>query len=137
GPRTGEQELDLGAGMRELLTEGDATGNGRGTRARACLTWGLEFNKRAGWDRSKAEAWVQNHVGLRDLGRTACLEVPYRMRPELASFLSDLLFAGHYRAGDSRVSDFVAGKNGVDVPVEFVAVPPLRPLQRDSGRHVS
>src|SRR5207249_4248661 len=30
----------------------------------------MEFDRAAGWDRERAETWVQNHLHLRDLGRT-------------------------------------------------------------------
>lgn len=86
-----------------------------------CATRALIFERSAGWTRDRAEAWVADRFGLRDLGRTALLATPRRMRPALARFLAGLL-AGHApRAGES---------NGAHAPdsdpaAEFIAVPPL------------
>ncbi|HYT92039.1 MAG TPA: AAA domain-containing protein, partial [Gemmataceae bacterium] len=57
----------------------------------------VEFERAAGWTRHRAEEWLQTHLSLRDLGRTALLETPYRMTPDLAAILSELLFEGAYR----------------------------------------
>src|SRR5262249_44342385 len=91
----------LEKGVRELLGRPDSHGC-NGSPGTAWATVGVEFDVAAGWNRSKAESWVQNHLGLRDLGRTARLCRAHRMRPELAAFASDLLFDGdhslHYAA---------------------------------------
>ncbi len=72
----------------------------------------------------RAEEWVRRHLGVCDLGRTVHLDVPHRMHPDLASFVSHLLFAGEYRVGDNGVpGDVPASPNG-PCAVEFVPVPP-------------
>jgi hypothetical protein len=40
-------------------------------------TIGLEFDKSSGWHRENVEAWLDQHVPLRDLGRTIYLETVY------------------------------------------------------------
>ncbi|OAI41610.1 hypothetical protein AYO40_02845 [Planctomycetaceae bacterium SCGC AG-212-D15] len=102
---------DLGGGVREIL--GPAlSGNGDGHPKSAWQTHRLEF---AGWPRAKAEAWLQRHLGLRDFGRAAQLDVPHRMGPALAGVLADLLFPGGYRIGPVE-------RNGSGPVVEFVCV---------------
>jgi hypothetical protein len=82
----------------------------------------LEFDCTAGWDRLRAEEWVHQHLGVRDRGRTARLNVPHRMHPHLAAVLSHVLFGGDYQTRPATDWD--------DAPsqprVEFVPVPPLR-----------
>jgi hypothetical protein len=95
----------------------------------------VEFDRQAGWHRQRAEEWVQEHLGLRDLGRTALLDEQYRMHPGLAAFLSDTLFAGWYRSpGDPA---FAAERHlpvpGATTAVEFVPVPALAPQRRGEG----
>jgi hypothetical protein len=85
--------VDLGHGVREMLDAPATNGHGEGHPTTPWATGRIEFD---GWDRPAAEAWVQRHLGLRDLGRAARLDVPHRMSPELARILSDLLFAGEY-----------------------------------------
>ncbi|GIW81170.1 MAG: hypothetical protein KatS3mg105_2977 [Gemmatales bacterium] len=92
----------LASGVREIV--------GRET----ALTYCLEFDRQAGWTRQKAQEWIRTHLGWRDLGRTARLDVPHRMQPELASFLSELLFAGEYRVARTET------QNGSRV--EFVSI---------------
>jgi hypothetical protein len=85
----------------------------------------LEFDRAAGWDKARAEAWVQDHLQIRDLGRTALLEVPHRMAPPLAAVLADLLFDEAFPA-DGEVT----------AAVEFIPVPPLArgKIQRDKNK---
>jgi hypothetical protein len=88
-------------------------------------TWSLEFDA-AEWSRPRAEAWLAERLGLRDLGRTALLTAVHRADPVLAGFLSELFFAGACVAA--------AGPAGTGGPqVEFVAVPSLSGC-RDSGQ---
>jgi hypothetical protein len=80
-------------------------------------TWSLEFDP-AEWSRLRAEAWVAEQLGLRDLGRTALLTAVHRADPVLAGFVSELFFAGACVA--------VPGPPGTGgTQVEFVAVPSL------------
>jgi hypothetical protein len=80
-------------------------------------TWSLEFDA-AAWSRPRAEAWVAERLGLRDLGRSALLTAVHRADPNLAQFLSELFFAGACVAAPAAV-----GSEGA--PVEFVPVPAL------------
>lgn len=108
--------VPLASGVRELVGPGDRD------------TYGIEFDRQAGWDRAHAEAWVRLHLGLRDLGRSIRLDKPYRMCPELAAVVADILYAGGYRQGPVGLA------NGAGVAVEFVAVPPAdRPAGRKNG----
>jgi hypothetical protein len=92
------------------------------------VTRALQFNKAAGWDRGRAEQWVGQHLGLRDLGRTALLALSYRSEPLLARFLSDLVFRGAFQDNDAKSSAMFGSGKGLP-PVEFVAVPGLGGLE--------
>jgi hypothetical protein len=111
----------LEAGVRETLHPGPEDAAGRPPSGSAWQTCCVEFDRRAGWHRQRAEEWVQRHLGLRDLGRTARLDLAYRMQPGLAAFLSELLFGGEYRLPGGADA---AGLSGLPV-VEFVPVPAL------------
>jgi hypothetical protein len=80
----------------------------------------LEFDRGAGWDWPRAEEWVRRRLGARDLGRTARLDTPHRMKPALSRIVSDLLFDGAYR----RPVD--PGRPAGPPVVEFIPVPALR-----------
>ncbi len=124
-PIPNAQTVDLEAGVREhvaMVRSGFAESAGEGTWQTCCL----EFDRQAGWERSRAEEWVQRRLGARDLGRTARLDVPHRMQPELALFLSHLLFAGEYRLPAGESAGSASSVNRCPCRVEFVAVPPLR-----------
>ncbi len=114
--------VTLEPGVREVLHAGTREDG-------PCYTRRLEFDREAGWDRTRAEQWVQARLNLRDLGRTVRLDTPYRMRPELAALLSELLFEGDYRvpAGATRS----AAESSF---LEFVAVPPLSAKREPGGR---
>src|SRR5262249_37751988 len=78
-----------GAGPPELGGRELARGMGcEGNGAQSWRTCCLEFDRRAGWNRQRAEEWVARHLGTRDAGRTTRLDVPYRMHPDLAAALS-------------------------------------------------
>lgn len=121
-------EVALGAGLREVLAAVEPTGNG----VRSWRTARLEFDKQASWDRGRVERWLHDHLKLRDLGRTMLLEVPHRMRPELALLLSDMLYGGH-RAFMERtaLSPAIQSTNGAGCPMIFFPVPAIR--QRDKN----
>lgn len=124
-PLPGSQAVELEAGVREHIAEtrtGAQGPCGEGTWQTCCL----EFDRQAGWQRPQAEEWVQRRLGARDLGRTARLDVPHRMHPDLALFLSHLLFAGEYRLPEGGFSGPAPAVNGRPCRVEFVPVPPLR-----------
>src|SRR5260370_21265301 len=110
--------MALEAGVREYLL---ADGVGQAGWYTCCL----EFEKAAGWQRTSAEAWLNNHLGLTDQGRAVALVHPYRMQPDLAAVLSAFLF--HH--GGGRCPEREAGNNGAprsSPPMVFLPVPPLR-----------
>jgi hypothetical protein len=107
--------MDLAPGVREVVA---FSINGRPSGTEDWVTRAVEFDRAAGWERDRAEAWAARHLGLRDLGRTAILDAPQGYAPGLAPFLSDVLFDGGYRIGTSCPSPTAA-------PVEFIAVPRL------------
>jgi hypothetical protein len=84
----------------------------------------LHFARAAGWTRERARQWVAERLGLRTLGRTVLLTVPYRLDPILGRFLSDLLFGGACAPASA-----VAHDSPLRAPVEFVAVPSLAALE--------
>jgi hypothetical protein len=69
-------------------------------------------------------------LDLRDLGRTVQLHFAHRMHPDLADFVSRVLFPNGYQMPVASVCEGrpsrSAGGNGRVPHVEFVAVPPLR-----------
>jgi hypothetical protein len=105
--------VPLCGGVCELVAEGRAAPG-----ALAWQTCGLRFERAAGWDRDRAQAWVEEHLRLRDLGRTTLLGAPKRAQPALACFLADLLV----HEGACRPA---ADGRGGPPPVEFVPVPAL------------
>jgi hypothetical protein len=123
----------LESGVRELVGEPTQDGSDRVSNWLTCC---IEFDRAAGWDRTRAEAWVQQYLGRRELGRTVRLDVPHRMQPPLAAFLSSLLFDGDYQHASvcrvdaahhqHSVGETAVDANGSGPCVEFVPVPPLR-----------
>jgi hypothetical protein len=116
--------ISLEPGVSELVgsmpaeSSGDA-GAGQATHWPTCC---LEFDCATGWDRLRAEEWVQEHLGVRDLGRTARLNVAHRMHPYLAAVVSHVLFGGDYQIRPTGLPE-----NGREpARVDFVPVPPLR-----------
>ncbi len=116
--------VPLDEGVRELVEPPSAGGDG--CPWRTCC---IEFQRGAGWDRPKAEAWVVRHLGLRDAGRTVRLTEPHRLCPPLALFLSDLLYDGLYDVASSS-----AARGRPPAPVEFVPVPSLVPVRNQGDR---
>jgi hypothetical protein len=99
-------------------------------------TCALTFARAAGWTRQRAEEWIAHRLGLRATGRTVLLTVPYRLDPRLASFLSDLLFAGACQPVNAASQSFWSRPSA-----EFVAVPALLSAETrhraDAGGHLS
>ncbi len=114
--------IQLSDGVRALIASAPADESGCEPYYTCCL----EFDCGAGWARPKAEEWVQEHLGLRELGRTIRLTTPHRMRPSLVAFLDDVLF-------DDQ-SAFLA-RGDAEIAVEFVAIPPLPWARERRGRH--
>jgi hypothetical protein len=80
-------------------------------------TAALEFNAAEGWDRARAEKWVQQHARPADLGRTVHLRRWHRPALPLAVTLGNLGFA-HSVANSSHAAQETHG-------IEFVPVPGL------------
>jgi hypothetical protein len=78
--------VELAPGIREILgtlTSGtkpqpDSKSLPQQTTVADWQTCCVEFDRSAGWDRTRAAAWVRESLGLYDLGRTISLEVCYR-----------------------------------------------------------
>jgi hypothetical protein len=107
----------LEGGIRELV--GTRSPAGDGTAWETCC---IEFDRHLGWQRRRAEEWAQEHLALRDLGRTGWLRTPHRMEGGLATFLSEVLFDGGYRVSAGPAKNPAC-------TVEFVPVP-AAPRQR-------
>jgi hypothetical protein len=73
-PETAPVQLEKG--VRELVSTAQPSANGppRSGGQTCCL----EFDRSAGWDRPRAEEWLQRHLGLKDWGRTIRLHLPRR-----------------------------------------------------------
>jgi hypothetical protein len=114
--------VSLGDGVRELLS-GAVSGEDNGVPWHTC---GVSFARGAGWTPERARQWVEEHVKLRDLGRTAFLGVSYRMRPALAVVVSDLLRTPADLQAHTPPAYGLNGAgltNGSAPCLEFVAVP--------------
>jgi hypothetical protein len=66
---------NLEKGVRELVSTAQPSANGGSARAATCC---LEFERSAGWDRPRAEEWLQRYLGLKDWGRSIRLHLPRR-----------------------------------------------------------
>jgi hypothetical protein len=125
-PSSAAVPIPLESGVREMVVSPHPEANGRGPAPATWSTCRIEFDKKAGWHKARAEAWARRYLGVRDPGRTARLDVPHRMHPELAGFLSEMLFAGAYQVADQATGSATAagcGRNGYGSCVEFVPVP--------------
>jgi hypothetical protein len=80
-PAAGAVAVALAEGVREMVAD-----------EAPCPTCCIEFDRRAGWSLSGAEAWAREHLGVWDTGRTARLVAPQRTHGRLAAFLGDVLF---------------------------------------------
>ena len=111
--------VDLDQGVRERVAVATPADNGG-----ACWqTCALEFDRAVGWTRGRAEEWLEDHLQVRDLGRTTRLHKPHRCRPALARFLTSVFMDNAHTASGAD-----------DAPaVEFVPVPALEDEAR--SRH--
>jgi hypothetical protein len=124
--------IDLAPGVREVLGATGQEANGNQEAAIGWQTCCLEFDRAAGWDRSRASQWVREHLGLRDLGRTIRLDTCYRMQPSLAALVSSFLSVAELSANSATAREAPAAlstvqfgeRNGWSAPVEFLPVPP-------------
>jgi hypothetical protein len=123
------QPILLEPGLRERIgTPPISEGTNLATETGGWQTCCLEFDRSAGWERARAEEWVQRKLGLVDLGRTAMLSKPYRMRSDLALFLSHLLYEGQYCASSNGHHNGTPAETAAHTAlsgpaVEFIAVP--------------
>jgi len=117
--------VQLSEGVKELIAQ---SANDEQTG----LDWytdSLEFQRSAGWDRDRAGAWTERHLYLLDLGRTAELKAPQGFHPELAAFISDVLYEDASRRP-------ISSENALNEPaVEFVAIPSLPRGSRRQGHN--
>lgn len=75
----------------------------------------------------RAEDWVRQRLGFRDLGRTVVLDTLHRMESKLATFLSQCVFRGVEQGDDSvNGSAACASMNNGSSAVEFIAVPSMK-----------
>jgi hypothetical protein len=116
--------LCLGDGVSERLVCAKHAAGSVGRK-----TAGLEFECAAGWDLDRARAWVEDRLGLCDLGRTTLLACSYRAHKPLARFLSGLLYAGACAEG-SAACDLDQARPAV----EFIAVPAVTETGRTESR---
>jgi hypothetical protein len=122
--------VPLEDGVTEVVIASACSHAARTAHSPAWHTSRLEFDRRLAWDRERAEAWVNRHLRLRDLGRTACLNTIHRMTAPLTAVLSEVLWRG---AGEPASAAMRAAAPAH--AMEFVAVPPLDPrAPRDRAR---
>jgi hypothetical protein len=117
--------LTVAPGVCERVAPLSALQQSRHATAQVWYTTALQFDRAAGWDRSRAGAWVGTQLGLNDSGRTCLLDVPHRMDGDLARFLSPLLPGVAYRMLNSSGTGQVPHCPHYHAAVEFVPVPPL------------
>jgi hypothetical protein len=110
------------------LTERVAVSEGRQGPG---FTAALHFSREAGWDRAKAELWLEKNLRTRDVGRTAFLAVPHRTSPALARVLGELL-PHDFPRPVTRV-DGESNCSWGGAVFELLAVPPLTE-DPESGR---
>ncbi len=80
--------LDIEPGLRLGAT---ADGGGEPMRIAA-----IEFDKSAGWDRAKADAWLAHHRPIRDHERTVHLQTCYRFQHSLAKVVCSVVRNGEW-----------------------------------------
>jgi AAA domain len=111
GPANGSVHawLDIEPGLR-LGTTADNSDDAMRIAA-------IEFDKAAGWDRAKADAWLACHRPIRDHERTTQLQVPYRFQQPLAKLVSSVLRCGEWLSAHPPIA-------APDAPgFEFIPVP--------------
>jgi hypothetical protein len=102
----------------------------------------VEFDPAAGWLRERAAHWVEQHLSLRDLGRTIRLEKIYRMTSAMATVVADILALGDPASHACRHLTELPEPTPPDSTarpgrptIEFVPVPPLwHPRAEKTGR---
>ena len=79
----------------------------------------IEFDKSAGFDRAKAEAWLHRHRRTHDHERTAFLQTPYRFQPALSNLVQAIVHVGDWLTPVRPIAPNQAAG------FEFVAAPAL------------
>jgi len=120
--RNDELTVPLERGIREVIFPDSCRRNGDSVSEMVWHTSRIEFDRALGWDRPRAAQWLAQRLGLRDLGRTALLEVFHRMEPGLGEFLSSVLVPARPR---SPAENKQQASQWALPPVEFVPVPDL------------
>jgi hypothetical protein len=120
-----QAKIDLELGIREGLGFVRIPANGSGREQAVWQTCCMEFDRTAGWHRRRAEEWIEQHLGLRDWGRTARLNLLHRMEPDLATFVADMVHAEAAQPAAKHLTGMPSpDSNGRGSHLEFVAVPP-------------
>ncbi|HEV3118088.1 MAG TPA: AAA domain-containing protein, partial [Gemmataceae bacterium] len=110
-----EQSIPIELGVREIVHSAGVDAGNSGA-AGSWRTSRIEFERRAGWHWPRVAEWLAQRTGLRDLGRTACLEVFQRMTPALGEFVSSVLGSATPRKCGELAQDGLPA-------VEFISVP--------------
>lgn len=71
----------LETGIHECVVHVSADSGTTGNGGREGHTCSLGFSRAAGWTLPHAEEWIAERLGLRSLGRTVLLRMPYRLDP--------------------------------------------------------
>lgn len=131
--------IELEPGVVEFGVASPGSTDDAPSEALGLHTCRIEFDRRAGWQRERAERWIQEHLVQRDLRRTIHLVRPHRTTDDLARFLSGL-----YPVPSFRWRELPAPRPAAAPPVtvsetavEFISVPslkaPLRPKELRNG----
>jgi AAA domain-containing protein len=132
--QAGECGVELEEGVREMIHRASASSSGNGRPASQWSTSRIEFDTTRGWDRPRAEHWLRERAGLRDLQRTALLETQWRMSRELTTALHDLL--GEASLPNHERTSAALELDELRETVQFVAVPYPRDKHRSRPRGV-
>jgi hypothetical protein len=132
--------VELAPGIREIL--GTATPENKrqpefkalpqrapGADWQSCC---VEFDRSAGWDRARAAAWVREHLGLCDQGRTISLDVCYRWSGSV-EFVPVPAFSGSAAGQGHRNTG--AGHRGTRT-ARATAVAPALPRKGGAGLEI-
>ncbi len=114
------QEVTLGPGLREWIGPVALTPKEVEEGRIPWRTYRIELDRREGWTRERAERWIEQHLHVRPLGRTAQLTVAHRMEPALGAVLAELL-------GGRALEPVAARPSGLgppsSQPFQFVSIP--------------
>jgi len=113
GPNAGRIHawIDIEPGLRVGTVANEA--------GEACRAAAIEFDKSAGWDRGKAEAWLQRYRSIHDRERTAFLQTPYRFGRSLVNLMPTMVRADEWRTHGLPETPLDG------TAFEFIPVPPF------------